>query len=157
MTILSAKFYFIIVLVLVSISLVGCSNKEINYESTAQHKDLFEETEYGSINMTFALLNGDDIRAFHTKPGEKYEFNYTYLITEGFIALQFRDSEDNVLEEISLSGEQYKSEKLKLESEHDGSVNIDEFGSMTTIISKDNEIKIVISGKDAKGKLHIKW
>ncbi len=154
---MSVKFYFIIVLVLVSTSLVGCSNKEINYESMAQHKDLFEETEYGSINMIFSLLNGDNIRTFHTKPGKKYEFNYAYLIEEGFIALQFRDSEDNVLDEISLSAEEYKSEKSKLESEHDGSVNINEFGSMTTIMSKDDEIKIVISGKDAKGKLHIKW
>ena len=154
---MSVKLYAAIVLILVSISFVGCSNKEIRYESMAQHDELFEETEYGSINMNFSLLNGDDIRTFQTKPGEEHEFNYTYLITEGIISLQFRDSEDNVLEEISLSAEEYRSGMLKLESEHDGEVNIHEFGSMTTITSKDHEVRIVISGKDAKGKLHIEW
>lgn len=146
-----------LVLLVTLFGLVGCTNREINYENLAQHKDLVEETDYGNISMSFSLLNGDDIRTFHTRPGKKYNFEYTYLITEGSILLQFRDSEDNVLDEVLLSDEEYKLEKTKLESENDGSVNIYEFGSLTRIYSRDVEIKIVISGINAKGKLSVKW
>ena len=155
--ILKARLLIVTVVVLISISLIGCSNKEIYYESMAQHNELIEETEYGSINMTFSLLNGDDIRTFNAKAGKKYVFNYSYLITGGLISLQFLDSEDNVLDEILLSSDEYESEKAKLENEHEGAVNIDEFVSMTSITSKDDKIKILISGKDAKGKLLVKW
>ncbi len=44
-----------------------------------------------------------------------------------------------------------------LESEHDGKVNLYEFGRNITIENIDEKIKIVISGDNARGKINISW
>lgn len=151
------NFFILLVLLAAMVVLSGCAKKEIVYEGMAEHKDLIEETEYGNIRMSFSRLNGSDIRTFESKPDKVYAFKYTYLITEGFISLQFRDSMDNVLEEILLSSEDYETEKNKLPGGQEGRANIQEFGSQRSVKSTDKAIKIVINGNEAKGHFNITW
>ncbi|PKM66202.1 MAG: hypothetical protein CVU95_12790 [Firmicutes bacterium HGW-Firmicutes-2] len=154
---LNIKCRYVAVMCLIVVSIVGCTKREIDYESIADHKNFVESTEYGNINMEFSLLNGNDIRSFDSKRGKEYQFDYEYLVTEGSILLQFRDSEDKIIDEVLLTEDEYLDAVYNLESEHEGEVNLYKFGSNITIDSKDEKIKIVISGDNAKGRINISW
>ncbi len=142
---------------IIFVVLTGCNKKTLQIESLTNHKETIEESEYGKISMEFSLLDGEDIRSFTAKKGEKYTFDYEYLIMEGTVTLQFRDSKDNIISQIILSDEEYKTEMKRSEKESDGEVNLHLFGSNISIISNDDKIKIAIIGKDAKGKLELSW
>lgn len=135
--------------VFIFILFTGCSRNTLEIESIANHKDIVEDSEYGKIIMEFSELDGEDIRSFSAKQGKIYKFEYKYLITEGTIALQFRDSKDNVITEIILSEDEYK--------DSEGKVEMHEFGGNVEVKSSDQKIKIVIIGKEAKGKINITW
>ncbi|MCT4544484.1 MAG: hypothetical protein N4A63_13135 [Vallitalea sp.] len=135
----------------------ACSKKSLEFESIANHVNVVEESEYGKIKMEFAKLDGEDIRSFSSKEGKIYAFKYSYLIAEGTIELQFRDSQDNVITKITLSEDEYKEAKKDLKKDSDGEVEVYEFGSTIHVKSSDKKIKIAIIGKDAKGNINITW
>jgi hypothetical protein len=142
---------------IVFIIFTGCSRNTLEFENIASHKDIVEESEYGKIKMEFSKLDGEDIRSFNTKQGKTYKFGYKYLITEGAIVLQFRDSKDNIITEIILSEDDYKDAKKETEKDDGGQVKIHEFGSNIKVKSSDQKIKIAIIGKEASGKIKITW
>ncbi|MCT4542425.1 MAG: nucleotidyltransferase domain-containing protein [Vallitalea sp.] len=125
----------------------ACSRKSLEFESIANHVNVVEESEYGKIKMEFSKLDGEDIRSFSAKEGKTYAFEYAYLITEGTIELQFRDSQDNVITKITLSEDEYKEAKKELKKDND--VEVYEFGSTIQVKSNDKKIKIAIIGKDS--------
>lgn len=147
----------IIILLLTILMLTGCENKTLEISSIADHTGLVENSKYGEINMEFSNLDGEDIRSFSSKKGKKYEFNYNYLIKEGNLTIQFRDSEDNIIEEIDISEDEYIKALEQLESENDGPVQLYEFCKTTGIESSDNKIKIALIGDNAKGKIQLTW
>ncbi|QUI24113.1 hypothetical protein HZI73_18235 [Vallitalea pronyensis] len=147
----------IICLLVFMIVLTGCRKETLEFEAFANHMGLVEESEYGKIMMEFSKLDGEDIRSFSTQEGKKYEFQYNYLITEGAIEVQFRDSQGNVITSINLSEDEYKEEKESLQEESNGPVEIHEFCRVISVKSRDKRIKIALIGKEAKGNFNITW
>ncbi|MBS7528771.1 hypothetical protein KHM83_19065 [Fusibacter paucivorans] len=151
------KIMKILMLLACMFFLSSCSKPNIEFESMAEHTSLEEETQYGNMALTFSNLNGEAIRSFKSRTGKAYTFSYNYLITEGALKLQFRDSQDNVLSELAFSEETYQTAIDSLQEENEGEVNIIEIGSNVTIESADEKIKIVLIGNNAKGKIQITW
>jgi|GEM_PF-2761895 len=148
----------ILCFLIVFIFSVGCSSKAtLEFDSIADHKDVVEESEYGKISMEFLTLDGENIRSFSAKPDKVYEFDYDYLVTKGNIKLQFRDSDDHIINEIVLSEEEYISAKEEIEKETEGAVEVHEFGRSVKVKSRDHRLKIYIIGSEASGKLNIIW
>ncbi|QSX04680.1 hypothetical protein JYG23_08150 [Sedimentibacter sp. zth1] len=152
---------YVLYILLISVLVTGCSviDKEIKIESIANHKEIKEDLEYGNIKMEFELLDGEDIRSFVVKKNKSYKFDIEYIITEGTLTLEFRDSKNNKLEEIVITEEEYKSEleKLKKENPESGNTQIYTFGTTLNLKSSDNQMKIVLKGENAKGKINIEW
>lgn len=103
------------------------------------------------------MLDGENIRTFSAKQGKIYKFDYKYLIKEGTIRLQFRDSKDDIITEIILSEDGYKNAKKEIEKDAEEKVEIHEFGGNIKIKSRDQKIKIAIIGEKARGKISITW
>lgn len=145
-----------IVLIVAMFLLTGCAEETLKYESMANHVDLVEESEYGSISLEFSELDGENIRSFESKKGQDYKFDYDYLITEGSLTIEFRDSKDNILEEFVLDESEYINalESLKEDNE---TAALHGIGSSISVKASDDKIKIVIVGEKAKGKFKIVW
>ncbi|WP_281817218.1 hypothetical protein [Vallitalea longa] len=147
----------IVIILMIVLMLTGCGKKTLEITSIANHTELVENSKYGEISMEFAKLDGEDIRAFSSKKGEEYKFEFNYLIKEGNLNLQFRDSQDNIISDINLSEKEYMNELEQLQQECDGDVNIEEFCRNIVIESSDNKIKVALIGEKAKGKIDIIW
>lgn len=148
------KKLILAILVFVSmLAFFGCSHKELTYEKTAKHDNVVEDSSYGNINMTFKKLDGEDIRAFETKPGRNYEFEYSYSITDGDIKIMFTDSKGDILAQTKWSSEAEK----KLKAEKGESAKLNGSGGILEVESSDNKIRIVISGRSSSGEVKIEW
>lgn len=102
----------IIICFFVVVFFVGCSSRNtLEFENISNHIDITEDSKYGKIMMEFSMLDGENIRTFSAKQGKIYKFDYKYLIKEGTIRLQFRDSKDDIITEIILSEDGYKNAK----------------------------------------------
>ncbi len=152
---------YILYIFLICLLVTSCSSidKEIKIESMANHKNIKEELEYRSIKMEFELLDGEDIRSFEVKKNKSYKFDIEYVITEGTLTLEFRDSKNNKIKEIVITDSEYKNEVelLKKKNPETSDIQIYAFGTNLRLKSSDNQIKIVLIGDNAKGKISINW
>lgn len=154
------KIKYVLCILFISVLAVGCSifNKEIKVESMANHKNIKEDLKYGNFKIEFDLLDGVDIRSFEVRKNKIYNFKIEYGVTSGELILEFRDSKNNKLKEINLS-EEYNTglKQLKEENKDAGDVHLGSIGTILDLKSDDNQIKIVLKGKNAKGKINIEW
>ncbi len=154
---MNKKLFAIYIITMIFVMLItGCNKKTLQNEGLANHKEVTEDSEYGKISMKFLRLDGENIRSFSAKKGKGYKFDYDYLITDGTITLQFRDSKDNIISEAILSDQEYIEEMEKLLEESD-SVKIYFFGKTINVLSNDDKIKIAIIGDNASGELKLTW
>ena len=151
------KKYRIIIFIMVMILITACGQENLTYESVANHVDLVEESEYGSISLEFSELDGENIRSFESKKGKEYKFDYDYLITEGSLTIEFRDSKDNILEEFVLDESEYINALESLKKDHGETAALHGIGSSISVKASDDKIKIAIVGEKAKGKFKIAW
>jgi adenylate cyclase len=147
----------IFIVILVGVIFTGCAKKTIEYESIANHVDLVEESEYGSISLEFSELDGENIRSFKSKKRKEYKFDYEYLITEGSLTIEFRDSKDNIIETFVLDESEYVDALESLKKDPGETVTLHEIGSFISVKSSDSRIKIALIGEKAKGKIKIVW
>ncbi len=140
------------------LSMFGCMDKNIIVEKTAEHINLIETSEYGHISLEFESLTGEDIRSFEVKKDKIYDFEYKYLITKASLKIQFKNSKDELIEEIILDSDEYFNElkKLKEENQND-SIQLIEIGRPIRLSSNDGEIKVYFIGDETEGKISIEW
>ena len=151
------KKYRIIMFIMVMILMTACGQENLTYESIANHVDLVEVSEYGNVSLEFSELDGENIRSFKSKKGKEYKFDYDYLITEGSLTIEFRDSKDNILEEFELDESEYIIALESLKKDHGETAALHEIGSFITVKASDDKIKIALIGEKAKGKIKIVW
>jgi len=142
-------------LLLITISLIlalaglsACAKKspELEYEKIAIHEDMIENSEYGKIDMKFKKLDGEDIRSFKAEKGKIYKFKYE--AESGEIKIQFADSEGNILDRLPDGSETKQS---------NDNIHIGEIGGYIDVESPDEQMKIIIVGKNVEGYVNITW
>ncbi len=143
----------IVVTLIAALLLFGCKRKELIYEKIANHTNVVEDSSYGRIEMSFDILDGENVRSFETKPGITYNFDYDYNINEGDIKIIFTDSEKNTLAQTEWSSEIEK----KLKKSECSTAILWGHGGNKKIESTDSEIRIVIFGKEASGSVKVEW
>lgn len=147
------KGIMVVLVFITSFTFGGCSAEELQFEKIANHTNVVEDSAYGKIKMTFDILDGEDVRAFETKPGKTFSFIYDYDIDQGDIKIAFTDSNGEILGQTEWSSE---FENRIQESEGE-SAKLNGSGGVLSIKSTDNKLRIVIMGKVASGNLVIEW
>jgi len=142
-----------LIFLMFAFAFTGCAKKDLIYEKLANHIYIEEDSAYGKIKMNFDKLDGENIRAFVTKKGDMYEFDYEYHISNGDIKIIIADFQENILEQTMWNSE--KEQELKKEKGDTAIVNGS--GGVFNVKSTDEKIHIIIAGKDATGDLKIEW
>ncbi len=138
---------------LVTVTFVGCANKELIYEKFANHTNVVEDSTYGKIKIDFDTLDGENVRAFEAKIGKVYEFKYEYNILNGDIKIIITDSKENILGQTKWNSE----EEQDIKKDEGETVKVNGSGGVIKVRSVDGKIRIVVDGKEASGNLKIEW
>lgn len=128
--------------------LSACTDKSLEYEKIAIHEDMIEDSVYGKIDMKFKKLDGVDIRSFKASKGERYKFDYKYKAESGEIMIQFADSKGYIIGYLP-DGSEMK--------QNDDNIHIGEIGGIIEVESVDEQMKLIITGNNAKGYINITW
>jgi hypothetical protein len=140
-------------LMLLLLIISGCENIEIKKDSKGSYDNLDENVEYGEVDLTIEVLNGEMIYSFETKADVEYEFQYDVDIEEGDFKIEVF-SNGETLEETEWTS----ADQELLESEHGNKNSIlHGVGGTITIKNVDEQLSIVLHGRDATGKFKVTW
>ncbi|AST91904.1 hypothetical protein BC6307_11755 [Sutcliffiella cohnii] len=145
------KMKSLLILMFIVVGLSGCKNI-VEATTTGTFDSIEEYLKVGEIVLDIKELNGETVYTFGAKKGISYSFDYEIDVEEGDFQLEILSGEQK------LDSTHWTSDtEAGLKVTEGNSAALQNVGGTLTIENAQEKVSIIVKGKEATGKLKIKW